>query len=93
MINLETIKQEVRESIVKGIIAGYKDYVNERNEVKKRMVISDAYVHTKSNHIENQVAKHLENFVKYIKENAGPSWKYLKFIFNKDEEKIISCLY
>lgn len=39
MINLETIKQEVRESIVKGIIAGYKDYVNERNEVKKRMVI------------------------------------------------------
>lgn len=87
MINLETIKQEVRESIVKGIIAGYKDYVNERNEVKKRMVISDAYVHTKSNHIENQVAKHLENFVKYIKENAGPSWKYLKFIFNKDEEK------
>ncbi|HDF7260080.1 TPA: hypothetical protein PEQ23_001256 [Staphylococcus aureus] len=84
---METIKQEVRESIVKGIIAGYKDYVNERNEVKKRMVISDAYVYTKSNHIENQVAKHLENFVKYIKENAGPSWKYLKFIFNKDEEK------
>ena len=68
MINLETIKQEVRESIVKGIIVGYKDYVNERNEVKKRMVISDAYVYTKSNHIENQVAKHLENFVKYIKE-------------------------
>lgn len=84
---METIKQEVRESIVKGIIAGYKDYVNERNEVKKRMVISDAYVYTKSNHIENQVAKHLENFVKYIKENAGASWKYLKFIFNKDEEK------
>lgn len=84
---METIKQEVRESIVKGIIAGYKDYVNERNEVKKRMVISDAYVYTKSNHIENQVAKHLENFVKYIKENAGPSWKYLKFIFNMDEEK------
>lgn len=84
MINLETIKQEVRESIVKGIIAGYKDYVNERNEVKKRMVISDAYAFTKSNHIET---KHLENFVKYIKENAGPSWKYLKFIFNKDEEK------
>ena len=86
MINLETIKQEVRESIVKGIIAGYKDYVNERNEVKKRMVISDAYAFTKSNHIESQVAKHLENFVKYIKENAGPSWKYLKFIFNKDED-------
>lgn len=87
MINLETIKQEVRESIVKGIFAGYKDYVNERNEVKKRMVISDAYAFTKSNHIESQVAKHLENFVKYIKENAGPSWKYLKFIFNMDEEK------
>ncbi len=69
MINLETIKQEVRESIVKGIIAGYKDYVNERNEVKEHMVISDAYVYTKSNHIET---KHLENFVKYIKENAGP---------------------
>ncbi len=51
MINLETIKQEVRESIVKGIIAGYKDYVNERNEVKKRMVISDAYAFTKSNHM------------------------------------------
>ncbi len=30
VINLETIKQEVRESIVKGIIAGYKDYVNEK---------------------------------------------------------------
>lgn len=67
MINLETIKQEVRESIVKGIIAGYKDYVNERNEVKKRMVISDAYVYTKSNHIENQVAKHLENLLSILK--------------------------
>ncbi len=64
---METIKQEVRESIVKGIIAGYKDYVNERNEVKKRMVISDAYVYTKSNHIENQVAKHLEILLSILK--------------------------
>lgn len=67
MINLETIKQEVRESIVKGIIAGYKDYVNERNEVKKRMVISDAYAFTKSNHIESQVAKHLEILLSILK--------------------------
>lgn len=29
----------------------------------------------------------MENFVKYIKENVGLLWKYLKFIFNKDEEK------
>lgn len=32
---------------------GYKDYVNERNEVKKCMVISDVYVYIKFNYIEN----------------------------------------
>lgn len=72
---LKELSRDIRTMLMRGM------------KSRNVLVISDAYVYTKSNHIENQVAKHLENFVKYIKENAGPSWKYLKFIFNMDEEK------
>lgn len=79
MINFDT---KFNEYILKGIITGYKDYIKIRNHANETMEISDAYAYVKANHIDDQVAKHLLRFVEFIKQSAGPSWKYLKFNLN-----------
>jgi hypothetical protein len=81
MINFDA---KFNEYILKGIITGYKDYIEVRNYANETMVISDAYAYVKANHIDDQVAKHLLEFVEIIKQSAGPSWKYLKFSLNDE---------
>lgn len=78
--------QHLTNSIVKGILSGYKDYIAVRKRASEEMYISNAYAYVKSNHIEDQVAKHVENFVSFNKQNAGPSWKYLRFEKNNKDD-------
>lgn len=82
---MDFLNQNIIDSIIKGVIAGYKDYVNVRNDVNRKMFISNAYAFVRSNHIEDQVAKHVRNEVDFSKNNAGPSWKFLKFDYTNDE--------
>lgn len=82
-----SINTNLLDSIVKGIIAGYKDYIDVRKEKKETMQISDAYAFVKSNHIEDQVYKHINQYVNIRKQNAGPSWKLLKFNTNEEQGK------
>lgn len=91
---MEFLSKGIIESIIRGIIVGYKDYINVRNEVNKKMYISEAYAFVRSNHIEDQVAKHVNNEVDFAKKNAGPSWKYLEFGYNykRDSESITFIL-
>ncbi|WP_210135717.1 hypothetical protein [Staphylococcus sp. GDX8P80P] len=70
----------LKTSILEGIVHGYKDYIKVRTEAYRTMEISEAYAYTKSNHIEHQVATHIKEYMDFQKSNAGPSWKYLKFI-------------
>lgn len=80
------------ELLVKGIISGYKDYIQVRKHAFENLVISEAYAYVKSNHIEHQVARHMELFVDYKKQNAGPSWKFLNFKFKQDIEHGLSFI-
>ncbi|WP_323703759.1 hypothetical protein [Mammaliicoccus sp. Dog046] len=77
--------EKVFDSIVKGVVAGYKEYIDVRKAAHENMVISDAYAFVKSNHIENQVYKHIEQYVHFTKQNAGPAWKFLKFDIDKEK--------
>lgn len=85
-----SINSNLLDSIVKGIVAGYKDYIEVRKEKENEMYISDAYAHVKSNHIENQVYRHIDEYCGFIKQNAGPAWKFLKFntIENQGNRKV-----
>lgn len=71
---------EVSESIIKGIMKGYKSYLNERIQKKDELIISDAYAWIKGNHIDHYVANESKPFgISYIPSKAGYSWGYLQF--------------
>lgn len=66
-------------ALVDGILKGYKDYLAERRE-KKQMKVSSGYAFTKGNHIDDQVAKSLNQLIDSDEvKKAGESWEYLKF--------------
>ncbi|WP_455770028.1 spr1630 family ClpXP-sensitive toxin [Staphylococcus pettenkoferi] len=48
--------------------------------------ISDAYCYVKGNHIENQIAIHLEHLFEHSKKKAGFSWKFLEFMKIDDSD-------
>ncbi|KXA46405.1 MULTISPECIES: hypothetical protein [Staphylococcus] len=48
---------ELKEEIVKGVVSGYKNYIEVRKEAFQTLVISGGYAYIKGNHIEDQVAK------------------------------------
>ncbi|MDE9828771.1 hypothetical protein [Staphylococcus delphini] len=80
---------QLKLSIVKGIIAGYKDYVKVRNEAHKKLKVSNGYAFVKANHIDHHVALNTEKFVENTKRSAGPSWKFLLFSpTDKHQEKV-----
>lgn len=67
MEGMDFLNQNIIESILKGIILGYKDYVNVRNDANQKMVISNSYAFVRSNHIKDQVAKHVQREVHFSK--------------------------
>lgn len=71
---------EMSASIVKGIMRGYKSYLNERIQKKKELIISSAYAWVQGNHIDHYVAMETKNLgINYIPSKAGYSWGYLQF--------------
>lgn len=82
--------QNTNQKIVDGILQGYKNYIQERNEKKISMKISDAYAWVKGNHIDDQTAKECEDLgIEYSKAKAGYSWGYLRFISSDDRSMFI----
>lgn len=80
---------ENQKGLVNSILEGYSEYIDERIEKSKEMLVSNAYAWTKSNHIENSVGKYikenLNDTMTFQKAKAGFSWIYLKF--SNDEMK------
>lgn len=74
---------ENQKGLVESLLEGYREYINERIEKKKEMIVSNGYAWTKSNHIENAVGKYIQNNLRdtmsFSKSKAGFSWVYLQF--------------
>ncbi|HGH0776908.1 TPA: hypothetical protein ACJHH8_001511 [Staphylococcus pseudintermedius] len=86
---MSQFNHQLKLSIVKGIVAGYEEYVEVRNEAHKKLKVSNGYAFTKANYIDHHVALHTENFVENTRRSAGPSWKFLLFSpTDKHHEKI-----
>lgn len=79
---------ELKEEIVKGVVSGYKNYIEVRKEAFQTLVISGGYAYIKGNHIEDQVAKKTKNLIEgHTKQKAGPTWEYLKFYSGRINNK------
>lgn len=87
-------QDELLNSIVKGIVSGYKDYIEIRKEANKKLYISDAYAYIKSNHIDSEVASHVKSYIDFQKRSAGPAWKFLEFKEQSDynEKRMVFIL-
>lgn len=78
----------VSESIVRGIMKGYKSYLQERKSKKEELRISSAYAWVKGNHIDHFVAEECEPLgITYRPSRAGNAWGYLQF--QSVQERII----
>lgn len=74
------LSEELNESIVDGIIEGYKDYLRVRKEAARNLKVHGAYAWVKGNHIDHHVAVQCEKLgVESKLSKAGVTWQYLQF--------------
>ncbi|MCA1215901.1 hypothetical protein HUN88_04050 [Bacillus amyloliquefaciens] len=79
--------------IVKGILTGYKSYLDERREKRRTMKISSAYAWVRGNHIDHAVAEICQTQgIEYKSSKAGYTWGYLQFENKANDEKTLFIL-
>lgn len=80
------LSKALNESIVDGIIEGYKEYLSVRREKARELKVHGAYAWVKGNHIDHHVAVECEKFgVKGHLAKAGLTWQYLQFKIEEDK--------
>lgn len=80
------LAREINEKIVDGVIEGYKDYLEVRRSVARKLRVHGAYAWVKGNHIDHYVAEYCEplGFESKIS-RAGVTWQYLQFTNEKNK--------
>lgn len=74
------LPKELNESIVDGIIDGYRDYLDVRRQKAGELKVHGAYAWVKGNHIDHYVALSCEGHgVSSTLAKAGLTWQYLQF--------------
>lgn len=82
------LPEHLNESIVDGIIEGYRDYLEVRRQKARDLEVHGAYAWVKGNHIDHYVALACKDHnVKSTLAKAGLTWQYLQF--TSDDEKIL----
>lgn len=74
------LPEKLNESIVDGIIDGYRDYLDVRRQKSRELKVHGAYAWVKGNHIDHYVAISCEEHgVSGTLAKAGLTWQYLQF--------------
>ncbi|SJZ46708.1 hypothetical protein SAMN02745116_00429 [Pilibacter termitis] len=76
------------QSVVDGLLNGYKEYLELRNQMDEKLEVSAGFAYTKGNFIDDSVARKTSSFVEYCKKKAGESWEYLEFCFGEDKKSL-----
>jgi len=83
------LDSDVNQSIVNGILQGYKNYLDERKEKSIEMNISTAYAWVKGNHIDDQTAEECKSLnIHFKKAKAGYTWGYLQFNIDQSRKSM-----
>lgn len=86
-----SLSGELSQSIVDGILKGYKEYLGVRKQAQEKLKVSGAYAWVKGNHIDSNVdeeCSHYEQIQSSI-EKAGYTWEYLQFYLKATKEKYL----
>lgn len=88
------ISEEFAKVLVQGVLKGYKDYAQERLTKKNEMIVSTGYLWTRSNHIDDAIAKEiqsedLQDQIKFRVGRAGYIWDYVQFLPEIGEQSMI----
>ncbi|MFT8841120.1 MAG: hypothetical protein ABF933_02100 [Leuconostoc citreum] len=88
------ISEEIAKILVQGVLKGYKDYAQERVTKQKEMIVSTGYLWTRSNHIDDAIAKEIESEnilgdINFKVGRAGYIWDYIQFLHNNGEQSMI----
>src|SRR5699024_11021781 len=79
----EVLTQEQAQLIVDGLLTGYKDYLDIRQKMKKKLKVSAGFAFTKGNYIDDGIANEVTSFARFHEKKAGESWRYLEFVFGE----------
>ena len=80
--------EKLNESIVDGIVEGYRDYLEVRRQKARELKVHGAYAWVKGNHIDHYIDRACkEHGVRSTLAKAGMTWQYLQFFHN--DEKIL----
>lgn len=80
---------DVNQSIVNGILQGYKNYLEERKAKRAEMKISSAYAWVRGNHIDDQIAEECNEMdISFTKAKAGYTWGYLQCNIEKEKRML-----
>lgn len=90
-VNKFSLANELSQSIVDGILKGYKEYLDVRRRAQKDLKVSGAYAWVKGNHIDSSVDEACSNYnqVQSSIEKAGYTWEYLQFVLKDTQEKYL----
>lgn len=79
------LSDELNESIVDGIIEGYRDYLDVRRQKARELKVHGSYAWVRGNHIDHYVALACEEHgVTSSVAKAGLTWQYLQFTERED---------
>lgn len=86
-----SLPNKLSQSIVDGILKGYKDYLGVRKQAQKDLKVSGAYAWVKGNHIDSSVDDACSNYdgIESSIEKAGYTWEYLQFTLKESQEKYL----
>lgn len=84
------LPESLNESIVDGIIEGYRDYLDMRRQKAQELKVHGAYAWVKGNHIDHYVAVSCEDYgVTSTLAKAGMTWQYLQFAHENEKSLFI----
>lgn len=76
---------DLKRTIVTGVVNGYTDFLLRRKLFEEELLISSAFTWMKSNYIDSSIARSIPENVKYqIRQKA--SWKYIVFDISHEGE-------
>ncbi|MBL1228029.1 hypothetical protein IW492_02135 [Enterococcus sp. BWB1-3] len=84
----DVLKDEQAQLVVDGLLIGYKEYLDLRKEMQKKLKVSAGFAFAKGNFIDDGVAKNTTSFMDYKLEKAGESWEYLEFSFGESKPSL-----
>lgn len=61
----EVLTQEQAQLIVDGLLTGYKDYLDIRQKMKKKLKVSAGFAFTKGNYIDDGIANEVTSFARF----------------------------